>query len=31
MAAIEIKQITDVTDALKLEDVQRQAWGMEEL
>ena len=31
MAAIEIKQITEVADALKLEDVQRQAWGMEDL
>ncbi|HUS93773.1 MAG TPA: hypothetical protein VMZ24_01195 [Patescibacteria group bacterium] len=31
MGVIEIKQITEVAEALKLEDVQRQAWGMEEV
>ena len=31
MAAIEIKQITEATDALQLEDLQRETWGMEDL
>ncbi len=31
MSAIEIRQITEVADALELEDVQRLTWGMEDL